>query len=105
MSTDTKFDVTKFVSDLSASSKKAGAESLWKLDLKKLSENQDKILQQPLQCRIIVKALLIKKPDAAFTYSQLADWAVENGLSTRQDPMRIVRYYSKQLREFVLTAA
>jgi hypothetical protein len=100
-----KFDVSAFVSSLSQTQTKSGNSMLWTLNMDKLVLSQQEILRQPLQLRIIVKALILQKPAGPFTYEQIAAWAVESGLETRQDPMRIVRYYAKQLRLYVLDAA
>lgn len=103
-----KLDVSKFVADLTAAGTRSGggAESKWRLNVAKLEENKELIMRQPLQCRVLVKALLLNREQAeqSFTYSKLAEWALAAGLDTRQEPERIVRYYSKPLRNCCIEA-
>lgn len=107
MSKNVDFDAVAFVSELTAAgTRSGGAESKWKLNLDKLAVGKEKVLQLPLQARILVKALILNKDAAAisFTYSQWAVWATESGLETRQGALRIVRYYSKEIRQICLEA-
>jgi hypothetical protein len=97
-------DLNAFMADLT-STKSSGVAKLWKLDLDKLAANKQKLVNLPLQARVVAKAIFENAGDEPFTFQQAADWSEAAGLETRQPALRIVRYYGAQLRECLISPA
>lgn len=99
-----EFNVDAFVSDLSNATarRSGGKEKLYTLNMAKIQANAAEIMKLQLQARIVIKGLLLAKPDLPFTVSQMSEFAVTAGLETKQDPIKIVRFYMKQLKTLAL---
>lgn len=104
------FDVNDLIAGLDANKDSAGSLSFWRVNMDKVQQHRVEIMRLPLQARIVIKAILVESgrmDDVSFKFTvpMIADWAKTHGLETKQQPDRIVRYYFKQLKSFVLDSA
>jgi hypothetical protein len=104
------FNVDAFLGDLNKSTKSSGSTKLWRLNMTKVEEHQVDIMRLPMQAKVVIRAIVMEcraNADANFAFSvpMVAEWSKKHNLDTKQEAERIVRYYWKQVKSYVVDPA